>query len=143
MCLELAVAREKERPQGHVLLHVWLERRKGVVVLQRFHTTAALLLIASIQLGLEPLERAVAVEVVGRSQMPGFEAVRAELEALPIAKVYEISEGDVPTPVEIGLKGADSAIWFGVFVPAKTPREIVQWHQPEIGNGRVQKINIP
>ena len=23
------------------------------------------------------------------------------------------------------MKGADSAIWFGVFVPAKTPREIV------------------
>src|SRR4051794_37257286 len=32
---------------------------------------------------------------------------------------------DVPTPEEVGLKGADSAIWFGVFVPAKTPREIV------------------
>jgi tripartite-type tricarboxylate transporter receptor subunit TctC len=33
---------------------------------------------------------------------------------------------DVPTPDEAGLKGADSAIWFGVFVPAKTPREIVE-----------------
>ena len=33
---------------------------------------------------------------------------------------------DVPTPVDIGLKDADSAIWFGVFVPAKTPREIVE-----------------
>ena len=32
---------------------------------------------------------------------------------------------DVPTPDEAGLHGADSAIWFGVFVPAKTPREIV------------------
>src|SRR5436305_3409096 len=32
---------------------------------------------------------------------------------------------DVPTPEEAGLKGADSAIWFGVFVPAKTPRAIV------------------
>jgi tripartite-type tricarboxylate transporter receptor subunit TctC len=32
---------------------------------------------------------------------------------------------DVPTPIEIGLKDADSAIWFGVFMPAKTPREIV------------------
>jgi tripartite-type tricarboxylate transporter receptor subunit TctC len=32
---------------------------------------------------------------------------------------------DVPTPDEAGLKDADSAIWFGVFVPAKTPREIV------------------
>ena len=27
---------------------------------------------------------------------------------------------DVPSPPEIGLKDADSAIWFGVFVPSKT-----------------------
>jgi tripartite-type tricarboxylate transporter receptor subunit TctC len=33
---------------------------------------------------------------------------------------------DVPTPEEVGLKGAESAIWFGVFVPAKTPRDIVE-----------------
>jgi tripartite-type tricarboxylate transporter receptor subunit TctC len=33
---------------------------------------------------------------------------------------------DVPTPSEAGLQGADSAIWFGVFVPAKTPRDIVE-----------------
>lgn len=32
---------------------------------------------------------------------------------------------DVPTPGEAGLKGADTEIWYGVFVPAKTPREIV------------------
>jgi tripartite-type tricarboxylate transporter receptor subunit TctC len=32
---------------------------------------------------------------------------------------------DVPTPAEAGLKDADSAIWFGVFMPAKTPRDIV------------------
>jgi tripartite-type tricarboxylate transporter receptor subunit TctC len=32
---------------------------------------------------------------------------------------------DVPTLREAGLKGADSEIWFGVFVPAKTPRDIV------------------
>ena len=32
---------------------------------------------------------------------------------------------DVPTPGEAGLKDADSAIWFGVFVPSKTPRDIV------------------
>jgi tripartite-type tricarboxylate transporter receptor subunit TctC len=32
---------------------------------------------------------------------------------------------DVPTPGEAGLKNADSTIWFGVFVPAKTPRDIV------------------
>jgi tripartite-type tricarboxylate transporter receptor subunit TctC len=33
---------------------------------------------------------------------------------------------DVPTPVEIGLKDADSMIWFGVFAPVKTPREVVE-----------------
>ena len=32
---------------------------------------------------------------------------------------------DVPTPIEAGLKDADSSIWFGVFVPAKTPPEII------------------
>jgi tripartite-type tricarboxylate transporter receptor subunit TctC len=32
---------------------------------------------------------------------------------------------DVPTPDEAGLKGADTEIWYGVFVPAKTPRDIV------------------
>lgn len=33
---------------------------------------------------------------------------------------------DVPTPQEAGLKNAESAIWFGVFMPAKTPRDIVE-----------------
>jgi tripartite-type tricarboxylate transporter receptor subunit TctC len=32
---------------------------------------------------------------------------------------------DVPAPGEIGLIGADSVSWFGIFVPAKTPRNIV------------------
>src|SRR6267142_230348 len=32
---------------------------------------------------------------------------------------------DVPTPLEAGLKNAESAIWFGVFVPAKTPGAII------------------
>jgi tripartite-type tricarboxylate transporter receptor subunit TctC len=32
---------------------------------------------------------------------------------------------DVPTPSEIGLKDAESVSWFGVFVPSKTPREII------------------
>jgi tripartite-type tricarboxylate transporter receptor subunit TctC len=32
---------------------------------------------------------------------------------------------DVPTPAEAGLKDAESAIWFGVFMPSKTPRDIV------------------
>ncbi len=32
---------------------------------------------------------------------------------------------DVPTPLEAGLKDADSTIWFGIFLPSKTPRDIV------------------
>jgi tripartite-type tricarboxylate transporter receptor subunit TctC len=33
---------------------------------------------------------------------------------------------DVPAPSEAGLQNADSAIWFGVFMPAGTPRGIVE-----------------
>jgi tripartite-type tricarboxylate transporter receptor subunit TctC len=33
---------------------------------------------------------------------------------------------DVPTPAEAGLKNAESAFWLGVFMPAKTPRDIVE-----------------
>ena len=33
---------------------------------------------------------------------------------------------DIPTPIEAGLKDADSSIWFGVFVPSKTPPDIVE-----------------
>src|SRR6202521_3524668 len=32
---------------------------------------------------------------------------------------------DVPTPAEAGLKNAESVFWLGVFMPAKTPRDIV------------------
>lgn len=32
---------------------------------------------------------------------------------------------DVPTPAEAGLKNAESAFWLGVFMPAKTPRDVV------------------
>jgi tripartite-type tricarboxylate transporter receptor subunit TctC len=33
---------------------------------------------------------------------------------------------DIPTPAEAGLKNAESAIWFGVFVPARTPGAIIE-----------------
>jgi tripartite-type tricarboxylate transporter receptor subunit TctC len=33
---------------------------------------------------------------------------------------------DVPTPAEVGLKNAESVFWLGVFMPAKTPRDIVE-----------------
>jgi tripartite-type tricarboxylate transporter receptor subunit TctC len=32
---------------------------------------------------------------------------------------------DVPTPAEAGLKNAESAFWLGVFMPSKTPRDII------------------
>jgi tripartite-type tricarboxylate transporter receptor subunit TctC len=49
--------------------------------------------------------------------------VRALLVSTP-QRVADLP--DVPTPVEAGLKGAESAIWFGVFMPAKTPRDIIE-----------------
>ena len=33
---------------------------------------------------------------------------------------------DVPTPAEAGLRNAESAIWFGVFMPAATPRDVIE-----------------
>lgn len=49
-----------------------------------------------------------------------------QVRALVVSTPKRVAElPDVPTPTEIGLKDADSEIWFGVFVPAKTPREIV------------------
>jgi tripartite-type tricarboxylate transporter receptor subunit TctC len=33
---------------------------------------------------------------------------------------------DVPTPDEAGLKNAESVFWLGVFMPAKTPRDVIE-----------------
>jgi len=50
-----------------------------------------------------------------------------QVKALVVSTNKRVADlPDVPTPAEIGLKNADSAIWFGVFVPGKTPREIVE-----------------
>ena len=48
--------------------------------------------------------------------------VRALVVSTP-TRVRDLPE--VPTPIEAGLKDADSSIWFGVFVPAKTPPEVI------------------
>lgn len=48
--------------------------------------------------------------------------VRALLVSTP-ARVADLP--DVPTPTDAGLTNADSSIWFGVFVPSKTPKDIV------------------
>src|SRR6202140_3239405 len=49
--------------------------------------------------------------------------VRALLVSTP-KRVADLPE--VPTPSEAGLQNAESAIWFGVFMPVKTPRDIVE-----------------
>jgi tripartite-type tricarboxylate transporter receptor subunit TctC len=48
------------------------------------------------------------------------------VHALVISTPKRLAElPDVPTPAEVGLKNAESAFWLGVFMPAKTPRDIV------------------
>jgi tripartite-type tricarboxylate transporter receptor subunit TctC len=49
--------------------------------------------------------------------------VRALLVSTP-KRVADLP--DVPSPPEAGLKDADSAIWFGLFVPSKAPKEVVE-----------------
>jgi tripartite-type tricarboxylate transporter receptor subunit TctC len=50
-----------------------------------------------------------------------------QVRALVVSTPRRVADlPDVPTPVEIGLKDADSAIWFGVFMPSKTPRDIIE-----------------
>jgi tripartite-type tricarboxylate transporter receptor subunit TctC len=50
-----------------------------------------------------------------------------QVHALVVSTPTRVADlPDVPTPLEAGLQNADSAIWFGVFMPAKTPRDIVE-----------------
>jgi tripartite-type tricarboxylate transporter receptor subunit TctC len=50
-----------------------------------------------------------------------------QVRALVVSTPKRVADlPDVPTPLDIGLKDADSMIWFGVFAPAKTPRDIVE-----------------
>jgi tripartite-type tricarboxylate transporter receptor subunit TctC len=49
-----------------------------------------------------------------------------QVRALLVSTAKRVADlPEVPTPEGAGLKDSDSAIWFGVFVPAKTPRAIV------------------
>jgi tripartite-type tricarboxylate transporter receptor subunit TctC len=49
-----------------------------------------------------------------------------QVRALVVSTPTRVADlPNVPTPPEIGLKDADSTIWFGVFMPSKTPRDIV------------------
>jgi tripartite-type tricarboxylate transporter receptor subunit TctC len=42
---------------------------------------------------------------------------------------------DVPTMEEAGLPGFDTSVWFGVFVPAATPKDIIAKLNNEISKG--------
>src|SRR4029077_17049073 len=47
--------------------------------------------------------------------------------ALVVSTPKRVAElPDVPTPAEAGLKNAESVFWLGVFMPAKTPRDVVE-----------------
>ena len=49
------------------------------------------------------------------------------VRALVISSSKRVTDlPDVPTPAEAGLKNAESIFWLGVFMPAKTPRDIVE-----------------
>ncbi len=49
-----------------------------------------------------------------------------QVRALLVSTQKRVSDlPDVPSPSDVGLKDADSAIWFGVFVPSKAPKEVV------------------
>jgi tripartite-type tricarboxylate transporter receptor subunit TctC len=49
------------------------------------------------------------------------------VRALVVSTPKRVAElPDVPTPLDIGLKNADSVFWLGVFMPARTPRDIVE-----------------
>ena len=50
-----------------------------------------------------------------------------QVRALVVSTPQRVADlPDVPTPTEVGLKNGESNIWFGLFVPAKTPRDIVE-----------------
>jgi tripartite-type tricarboxylate transporter receptor subunit TctC len=50
-----------------------------------------------------------------------------QVRALLVSTEERVAElPDMPTPREAGLQNAESEIWFGVFMPARTPRDIVE-----------------
>ena len=63
--------------------------------------------------------------------LPHIQAGR--LRALAVTPATRsVSLPDLPTVAEAGLPGYDASVWFGVFVPAGTPRPVVQRLHAEI-----------
>jgi len=56
-----------------------------------------------------------------------------KLRALAVTPaVRSVALPDLPTVAESGLPGYDASVWFGVFVPAGTPRPVIQRLHTEI-----------
>lgn len=56
-----------------------------------------------------------------------------QLRALGIASRNRIAAApDIPTLSEVGLPGLESLLWFGIFVPAKTPKTIIERLSAEV-----------
>jgi tripartite-type tricarboxylate transporter receptor subunit TctC len=50
-----------------------------------------------------------------------------KVRALLVSTAERVADlPDIPTPADAGLKNAESAIWFGVFMPARTPGAIIE-----------------
>lgn len=50
-----------------------------------------------------------------------------QVRALVVSTPKRVADlPDVPTPGEAGLKNAESLFWLGVFMPARTPRDVIE-----------------
>jgi len=76
---------------------------------------------------------ALTAVMAGEAQLT-FDTLGTSLQLIRDGKLRVLAIGaaarvpdlpDVPTPADAGLKNAESAIWFGIFMPAKTPIAIL------------------
>jgi len=65
------------------------------------------------------------------SVLPFIKAGRMKPIAVGARKRIETAP-DLPTLDEAGLPGFESGVWFGVLVPAKTPRTVINWLNAEL-----------
>jgi len=65
-----------------------------------------------------------------------------KLKALAVTSAKRIAAlPDVPTVAESGVPGYEASVWYGVVVPAKTPKEIVAKLNAEIGKILRERAN--
>lgn len=68
------------------------------------------------------------VDVMFSAVAPAIAQIKAgRLRALGVTSVNRLEAlPDVPTIAEAGMKGYESVAWYGLFVPAKTPPEVIK-----------------